>query len=250
MIRLSGDWQRKFREMSQSLRAAQDAARRVTSGSGDPEMLRRVGDVDAKQNAQAFKTEGAKSGAAWPDLLQGEGNMRAYAQWKRRNWPNRKLNVWRGDTRDSLTQAGATGRIVRQAGGTIELGTSAPLAAKMQAGEKHGAWQRAFLKESAPVFPKGSRKRKRRDASGKFTGETERTKGGRVVRGRNWFVFWYKTIPARPVVRKSAVQFDQLKLAVARELTLIMSREAGRSSPLGRYLSRVAGEMKRADPRL
>lgn len=224
-ITISGDWREKLEALRVAAERSRVALQKAAAGGGDPEMLRRLGDVDAKQNIKSFATEGAASGESWPDILQGVGNFKGYKSWKARNWPGRKLNVWRGDTKDSVTKAGAKGRIVEQRGNTIVLGTSAKLAMKMQTGESHGEWQKAFLREKTPLRKK--------------------LKGGKLSPGSNWFTLLYREVPARPVVRKSSEQMAGLKREVAREIMRVMAREAGTSTPLGRYLSKRAGEIPR-----
>lgn len=233
MLKMGGNWQTALAQLAAAHAKAAEALRRAGEGGADGGMMKRLGDVDAKQNIQAFATDGAASGKPWPELTAGEGNMKGYVAWKGRNWPNRGMNVWRGDTRDSLTKAGAPDRIVRQRGKTLEFGTSAKLAAKMQTGESYGDWQVVYLKEKSPVFPKGSRKGK--DGRKRYK--------GRVARGRNWFTFLFKSIPARPVVRKSPAQVDGMKREIAREMVRLMA--GATSGPLSRYLRERAGSMPR-----
>lgn len=71
--------------------------------------------------------------------------------------------------------------------------------------------------------------------------------GKKTVKGRNWFTFWYKTIPARPVVRKSPSQVKHLKLAISRELVARMAYHS-RGSSLYRGFAEAARGM-RPDPR-
>lgn len=224
----------KFTLRAQINRALQDGARAVVakleqiqSRGAEPVWLGTVARFEAAQAQQTWASEGAKSGKAWPDLRQGVGNMDAYAKWKQRNWPGRKLNVWRGDTRDSFTQVGNPDHIARTSGKFLEFGSKAKLASKMHLGEKAGSWKFAYLKEKSPV----------------------KTFRNGKVRTRNWFTLRYKEIPARPLARKSIAQERELKLALGKALTSELSRASGGSSnAFSRGLARVAGRM-RPDPR-
>jgi hypothetical protein len=215
MLRFQGDPAKLLRDLADATARAREALRRSAQGGGDPELLKAVGELDAAQNAQAFKTEGDKSGSKWAPLTPG------YAEHKRNAIAGRKslvrsgihklspllkgrpttmnILVWSGDLRKSLTAPSVEGRkasqgIVRQNGGAIEVGSRHPLAAYHQNGTR-------FMR-------------------------------------------------ARPSVRKSAAQVRQLQFAIARQMTILMARSAGLGTSLGRQLSREAGLMPKGDPRL
>lgn len=236
--------------VEETIEAVRARMERIVEAGGQPAWFGDVARFEAAQAEQTFATEGAASGEKWPDLTEGVGNMDAYVKWKGRNWPNRKMNVWRGDTRDSFRNVSDKDHISRIGSGRMQFGSKAKLAPKMHEGTSSGTWQKAFLKERSPVFPKGSRSRQTRDAaSGQFRSGRERVHKGRVVKGRNWFVFWYKQIPARPLARKSATQVRHLKLAFAKAIVGECSRATGgRANAFSRGLAKLAGRM-RPDPR-
>lgn len=102
------------------------------------DLVREVGEFDGKQNEQAFKSEGALSGKAWPALGATAPNGRAYARWKERVRPGRKILVFDGDLRRSLRNASDRFREVHLRGRTLLLGTSHPVAGYHQDGHSKG----------------------------------------------------------------------------------------------------------------
>lgn len=214
----------------------------VKGGLGD-RMVKAVGALDVKQAAKQFGTEGAEGGQKWKSL---EDENKGYAAWKRRNWPGRKLMVWTGEAiRDSLTKASHPDHIARQHDGVLEFGSRNPLVSKHQKGEKYSTWQRRFMKEKTPRFPKGSKQRQKRDKpSGQFRTGKERVHKGRVVKGSNWFTFWFKEIPARPLVRKSPEQVLQLQRTTGRELLVGLAKAAGPRTLLGAAFAEAAGQIR------
>ena len=211
---------------------------------------------DKKQNIENWKkgSEGEASGSPWAPLTEGVGNHKAYAKWKRRNWTGKGINVWRGDTRDSLTKKGPDriARVISWNGqsGSIELGSKAKLARKMQKGEKHSTWQVAFLKEKTPRPQKpkkietGSQRkgdRQNRSRKGKFK------KGfTRKLAPLKWFVFFFKTIPARQIVGKSERQAIGLRNQVMHHVFEVMGTGVGARTPMGRQIKRYSQQFLRA----
>lgn len=184
--------------------------RKGTNGAQAAVLVREVGEFEAKQNEQAFATEGKASGQAWPDILQGDGNMKGYRAWKRRNWPNKKLLVWRGDARDSLRHVSGKGRIQRLVGKRLEFGTNNRIVREHM--EEQTGKQVVYLREKKPVI-----------RTHKVT--------GKPTKGRNWFRFSFTRIPARPAVRKSPLQVRHLKTKIAQVLLIFLARETrGRTS--------------------
>lgn len=192
---------------------ARTALRRALQSlpSGGPlgkELVKQVGDFDAKQNEQTFASQGAKSGKRWAPLSPAYA---AYKSGKRslinelnranRQFPSNlrpkktpgvgaKILVWSGSMRDSLRHPGNPAHIARLNGDVLELGTRHHLA--------------QYHQEGTPKMP------------------------------------------ARPPVRKAAVQVYMLKRAIARVLLLGLGKEAG--GPLGSYLRALAATVQ-ANPR-
>ena len=222
-----------LKQMQDGLAAASQAmARRDFMESV---ILPAVDDLDKKQNIQNWKkgSEGLASGEKWPALTEGVGNMKSYVKWKNRNWKGKGINVWRGDTRKSLTQRGPD-RIARVAShsagaGVIEVGTSAKLAHQMQVGQSDSAWQVKFLKEKTPRPQRRKHKRT-----------------GKPLKPKKWFVFFHKEIPARAIVRKSPRQFFGLRNAVLGVAFDLVGRRIGARTRFGQEWIKIGAELKRS----
>ena len=239
-----------LKQSLQAMKAKIEDARNGVEGGWFPDLAK----FEAQQQEATWASEGAKSGEKWPELSEGVGNMKGYESWKGRNWPGRKMNVWRGDTRDSFRHVSNPDHIARLDGGTMVFGSKAKLASKMHLGTSDTGWQKAFLKEATPV-PRKPKKSKFAfktlttiGANGKAKTKTETRTSLRHYKPRKWFVFWFKTIPARPLARKSPVQVQQLKLKIAQ----LMTKEMAMACPSPRVramLGKMAAEI-RANPGL
>ena len=114
--------------VKRAIQAMHDAALEAVGSGAQPVWLGLVGDVDAKQNVESFSTEGGKSGEKWSALSE------PYATVKRRKVGRKKILVYGGQMRQSLTTRAHSDRIVRMTGNVIELGTRHHLARYHQDG--------------------------------------------------------------------------------------------------------------------
>lgn len=238
MMHISGAVNKATRE---ALRKVREDLASLNGGALGKRLVKDVGELEVKQAIKHFATEGQEGGSPWKSLAD---ENKGYAKWKQRNWPGKKLLVWTGEKiRKPVTQMSDPDHIARLDGGVLEFGTKSELAVKHHRGEKFGTWQAAHLKEKTPQFPKGSKWRQKRGASGRFASGRERHLKGKAVAGRNWFTFWYRSIPARPVVRKSQEQSQQIKLAISRTMLTSLAQAAGSRTLMGREFAKAAGQI-------
>ena len=190
-------------------------------------IMRQVAPIDTKQNKQTFKNQvDAETKRKWEPLKTKHA---AYAKWKRRNWSGKKLLVWTGDARDSLTKASHKEHIAEVRQGIMTLGTSNRIIAEHMQERKWSTWQKSFLREKTPYQSKRKHKRT-----------------GKALKPRNWFTFWYKEVPQRRAVGKDARDILELKAGVSRGFYTRLATVLRPYTDVSRLARRAAGKRHRS----